>query len=343
MNKEIAWLITSSTKNIGDDFQCLAVKRFLSNSDIRIDREHMKNHQGDSVRMLVNGWFLHDEGGWPPSNCIDPAFVSIHISNVRQKNGVVPQSYMLSADGKKYLKEHQPIGCRDTYTYKILKKSGINAYFSGCMTLTLESRRENRGDYICLVDPNEKLVQFVKSKTKREIVIVNPEKGDWPADYNMRLQEAEKILKIYAEAHMVITGRLHGALPSLAMETPVLLLEGKYGDERYEGLKYLLHRTTLEDFYSEKFPIDFENPPKNPTEYLIIRQNLETIARKFVEDKMWELDYEKINQENLQAVESAKKRTERFCKMYGLESVAKREFISNARYKFRTIEHLMGR
>ncbi|MHB9292886.1 hypothetical protein Holit_01999 [Hollandina sp. SP2] len=44
---------------------------------------------------------------------------------------------MLSPAGIKYLKKHEPIGCRDYGTVKLLGKYGINAYFSGCLTLTL--------------------------------------------------------------------------------------------------------------------------------------------------------------------------------------------------------------
>lgn len=36
-----------------------------------------------------------------------------------------------------YFKKYQPIGCRDAYTVKVFEKYGIDAYFSGCLTLTL--------------------------------------------------------------------------------------------------------------------------------------------------------------------------------------------------------------
>lgn len=36
------------------------------------------------------------------------------------------------------LKKYEPIGCRDISTQKFLEKNGINAYFSSCLTTTLD-------------------------------------------------------------------------------------------------------------------------------------------------------------------------------------------------------------
>ena len=44
---------------------------------------------------------------------------------------------MLDSKGKEYLKSFKPIGCRDKETLEILKRNNIEAYFSGCLTLTI--------------------------------------------------------------------------------------------------------------------------------------------------------------------------------------------------------------
>lgn len=336
-----AWMITTSTNNIGDDFQCIAAKYFLpKNADkIMIDREQMNTYSGKKVNLIANGWYMHHPENWPPSKDISPLLTSIHISNVRQRNGKIPMNYMFSKDSIEYMKKHSPIGCRDIFTYKMLQKKGIPSYFSGCMTLTLRTRRTQRKDYICLVDPSKELEDFVKEKTKREVVIVRPEKKDWPVDYKQRIGEAEKILQVYANAHMVITGRLHGALPSLAMGTPVLLLTGKFGDERYEGLKYFLNYAVLSDLYQGKYPIDFENPMENPQEYLVVKNNLEKIVISYIKGNKSKLDFEKIHDENIEAMNRAKKRTIDFYRKNNLYSIKVHEFMSNIRYKCRTIEN----
>lgn len=344
MNDKFGWMITNSTRNIGDDFQCIAAKQFLNDKKdlIYIDREKMHDYNGMKLKMILNGWYMHNPDSWPPSEKIIPLLTSMHISNTRQKSSqLVPSKCMLSNDGIKYLKKFSPVGCRDLFTLKELRKKGIKSYFSGCMTLTLKRESKERKEYICLVDPNEDLINFVKNKTKREIIVVYPEKDDWPLDYDERISKAHEILKIYSEAHMVITSRLHGALPPLAMEVPVLLLEGKYGDERYEGIKYFLNRTTYNDLYLNRYPIDFEQPIQNPEEYKILRRNLEIVTKAFVEDKMHEIDITRISTENVKAYNEARKRTIKFCKKYRLESVLYREIKSNIRYFIRNIENLM--
>ena len=53
---------------------------------------------------------------------------------------------MLQGKNLEYLKEHEPIGCRDYYTVGLLKEKGIDAYFSGCMTLTLSETCRYNGN-----------------------------------------------------------------------------------------------------------------------------------------------------------------------------------------------------
>ena len=71
---------------------------------------------------------------WPPSNKIIPFFISFHINPIIEK-------YILNKNGVEYLKKHEPIGCRDLYTKSILERNGIRAYFSGCLTLTLDRKK----------------------------------------------------------------------------------------------------------------------------------------------------------------------------------------------------------
>lgn len=73
---------------------------------------------------------MHYPENWPPSKQIIPLFVALHInSNFKEQ--------LLSAKSIEYLKKYEPIGCRDYYTMNILRAKGIDAFFSGCMTLTL--------------------------------------------------------------------------------------------------------------------------------------------------------------------------------------------------------------
>ena len=134
--------------NVGDNIQSLAAKQFLPKVDAYINREKLGAYEGESLKMIMNGWFTHNAAHWVPTDKINPLFVSFHINNTAAP-------LMLSEEGIDYLKKHEPIGCRDQYTANLLIEKGIKAYFSGCLTLTLDSYKEadsERGDDIYIVD-----------------------------------------------------------------------------------------------------------------------------------------------------------------------------------------------
>lgn len=119
-----------SQTNIGDYIQALASAQFYPNADGFVNREELKNYDGEECAMIMNGWYMHHPEQWPPSDKINPLFVAVHFNSLSKDK-------LLSDESIAYLKRHEPIGCRDLYTCDMLKSKGINAYFSGCMTLTL--------------------------------------------------------------------------------------------------------------------------------------------------------------------------------------------------------------
>lgn len=135
--------------NIGDYIQSLAAQQhFDENIDVFVERESLDKYKGDAIRMILNGWFMHHPENWPPSNKIKPLFVSFHINSVSLDQ-------MLRSESIEYLKRHEPIGCRDNFTVEVLKRYGIDAFFSGCLTLTLGKTYKRGGDLngVCFVDP----------------------------------------------------------------------------------------------------------------------------------------------------------------------------------------------
>lgn len=132
--------------NIGDYVQSIAARQFLPSVDKYLDREHLNDEVDAEVRLIMNGWYMHQPQNWPPVEKIKPLFVAFHLNKLAE-------SGMLDAKGIAYLKQHQPIGCRDYHTVSVLKEKGIDAYFSGCLTLTLgatyqHSVKENAKVYL---------------------------------------------------------------------------------------------------------------------------------------------------------------------------------------------------
>ncbi len=139
----------SNIFNIGDYIQSLAAMQFCNNDNvIYINRECLDQYSGDEVKLIMNGWFMHSPMNWPPSNKITPLFVAFHL------NKLVVSELLDNKKSLEYFREHQPIGCRDRYTESLLREKGIEAYFSGCLTLTLglTYKADKREDTIYFVD-----------------------------------------------------------------------------------------------------------------------------------------------------------------------------------------------
>ncbi|WP_054834612.1 polysaccharide pyruvyl transferase family protein [Methanobrevibacter arboriphilus] len=99
---------------------------------------------------------------------------------------------------------------------------------------------------------------------------------------NEKFSLAEDLLNLYQSASCVITNRLHVALPCLAFNTPVLLLDNyNFDKDRFSGLKELLYTTEIDDYFQNYNIFDVENPPSNKNNYLKIRKNLISKCQRF--------------------------------------------------------------
>jgi hypothetical protein len=274
------------TNNIGDEIQSLAARQFLPRVDNFIDREEMDQFcPEDSIprKLIANGWYMHAPEHWPPSAYIDPLFISMHISqDPGLYSGLCASKILLAPQTVDYLKKRGPIGARDGHTVKMLRDAGVDAYFSGCLTLTLERRPIERDEnLIVLVDLPKEVAAFIREKTKKTIITVQH------CDLHIqkqddRFQVAEVLLGVYSKAHCVITSRLHCALPSLAMGTPVLLLDFAPDQYRFDGLHDLLHHTSAQDFVSGRFNYDVNLPPANKGLHEELRDKLRERVKAFV-------------------------------------------------------------
>ena len=201
----------------------------------------------------MNGWHYLHVGNQYLSTHIDPIFISYHLNKNKKLSSIFIDS----------LKNHSPIGCRDIKTRDILQKYGINSYFSSCLTTTLD-------------------IDFAIDENKRtnEIIFIDYKFGNYPqADkfisslnaynfnnishtyhhFNIKLNHIERfrlaksLLNRYARAKLIITTRIHGALPCLAFNTPVIFINKKYDHQRFTGLYELLN--TIGINFKNKFEI----------------------------------------------------------------------------------------
>ncbi|OOQ59260.1 polysaccharide pyruvyl transferase family protein [Mucilaginibacter pedocola] len=118
--------------NVGDYVQSLAALQFLGGkADVYLNRELLNEYTGEEVVLIMNGWFTHHPKNWPPAKSILPYFISFHLNVLAQEH------FLNTPQIVDYLKQYAPIGCRDRKTAEVLNAKGIDAYFSGCLTLTL--------------------------------------------------------------------------------------------------------------------------------------------------------------------------------------------------------------
>lgn len=312
----------SGTFNVGDYIQSLAAQGFLGTNNVLINREESSKYDGENIKLIMNGWFTHTQSNnWIPSEKISPLFISFHLNSSAL-------STILSDEGKVYLKKHQPIGCRDQYTAKILNENGIEAYFSGCLTLTLDRYKiasgEREGIYI--VDPlyNYPNFNYLKNhprgilrylvngnilnlnKIKKHMSRIFSKELLSQAEYinqvipgngmthEQKFEIADSLLRKYASAKLVITSRIHCALPCLAMGTPVIYVNGfdNFVDTcRFDGILNLFNRIDVNvntgefntNFNFEGKLIDKNVNICNKKDYLLLANKMKKICKDFVE------------------------------------------------------------
>jgi hypothetical protein len=266
-------ILFANTSNLGDDVQTIAQMHFIpkGSKTIIVDRENLDKEKR-RCNVIMNGWWMHNDTNFPPHRNVNPLYIAFHI----EKKGLV------SPKAIKHYKKYEPIGCRDLHTTNLLKKKGVDAYFSGCLTLTLKNPFTNpKRDKIYIVDAhlsskvtypwgsNDLLQKLIPKHIRNQAEYIEheiPESID-KDDMYARQKYVQDLLNKYAQARLVITSRLHCALPCVAYNTPaIVLFSGLHTDNRYGGLKDFVHGySSIED----KIDFDFENPkPKLTIEEL---------------------------------------------------------------------------
>ena len=238
---------SSLVVNIGDYIQSLAALQFLPKNckPNLMDRDKIEYYSGPQTTLIMNCWLRLFNGTRTISDKISPIITSLHISNVKG----------IDLRTKNILKKFSPKGCRDYYTLNALKKNGIDAYFSSCLTTTLDidysvSDSERTNDII-FADYNFNYDRRIK-KYLNSLKIYNFNNVTKTHHiYSKKIsfydgfKIAKKLLNIYAKAKLVITTRIHAALPCLAFNTPVIFVNKVY-DIRYPGLYELLNTVGID-------------------------------------------------------------------------------------------------
>lgn len=257
--------------NLGDEIQSIAASYFLPKIDYFIDRENItKKLSNEKIKLIMNGWYMHDHKQWPPADNIDPLLISVNLSNKKFCQN------LFSSKNRNYLLEHGPIGARDLYTLKLLQEQNIPSYFSGCLTLTLPKNEHIvKQDYICCIDVTKEIVDKIKKNTNKKVFEFSSNFSRQYLNCSEKFKYALGLLKAYQSASCIITSRLHAAMPCLALETPVLLVRDfEKHDGRFDGLEELVQKADNKFYLNNLDYFNINNPPPNSDKYVTYRQTL---------------------------------------------------------------------
>ncbi|MDR1612199.1 MAG: polysaccharide pyruvyl transferase family protein [Planctomycetota bacterium] len=254
--------------NLGDAIQSIAVTEIYRKMGVDIDsllpvsRDDLNSYSGPVCTLPMQGWFAKcgQSFPFPWSKRINPAFVGFHLSNRANTRKLFIKRRIHEA-----MKRHEPIGCRDRNTASFLQGLNVDAYFSGCLTLTFEKRKRGPAHgKVFVVDLTLKML----NQLPRQIL----ERADYSithyfafrnnplsmADCIESEQAAQGILDRYREeAELIVTDKIHCAMPCIAMGIPVVFITNNVGDARFDVLRGLL---PLNSHY-EMNRIDWNPPP----------------------------------------------------------------------------------
>ena len=248
-------LFTFATRNLGDEMQSFAVLSHVDRVQTFVDRDALPEHQsGIDTACVFNSWFMQGDDFRRPSNRIKPVWHGFAAGR--------PQ--ITTGDWLSYLREQPRVGCRDLFTTRLLTEAGVKAYWSGCLTLFLGqalnvSPRERRG--VVFVDvpaeaerviPREIVARAVRLSTFPPPGIIHKPLERWAA--------LGRLSDILARAELVVTRRLHVALPAASFGTPVVVFpDGAISQarRRFSGYESVLPIVFLDELEAGTRRIDW--------------------------------------------------------------------------------------
>ena len=175
---------------------------------------------------IAFGWYMHDIFGKSFNIPFHPNLRPILLSVF------VRYPEMLTAEAIAYLKKYGPVGCRDWQSVAVLRAVGVPAFFSGCLTTTVDTlfpappadhragtlrvdwMKDNKG-------PKKKqTVTAIRDKSFPENLELA---RNWVADYAYKYEQ-------------VLTSRLHANLPARSVGANVEFEPKNKSDSRFGGL-----------------------------------------------------------------------------------------------------------
>lgn len=245
-----------------------------------VKRDHLNEYNGDPIKLIMNGWFSHIPENFKPSDKIIPLFIAFHLNSTVKDKILTPENitYLKKYEpigcrdkytanllnekgikayfsgcltltlGMKYKNEHKtddvyfidPFIGTDVSIFAIVNsllisfphylllkriqknmifQKGIKGYIKASLFYTQYSKI------------------FGKNVLKKAKYLHNQYHCDSEEEY---FKSAENLINLYSSAKLVVTSRIHAALPCTGLETPVIFINNLNDSElstcRFDGL-----------------------------------------------------------------------------------------------------------
>lgn len=275
------------TLNIGEPLQYLTVANFYKQMGVaacdivNLNIDEVINYKGDEELLLpiispIANFTINDIIAISPK--IKPVFLATYLHTMTYLNDI--DKLLSNTFNYNYLLKHSPIGCRDEATYNYFEKYKIPAYVNGCLTVTLPKINNLKGKSVILADAPKELLPYIPHKyissdtlTATQQFLVSQSVLN---NYDKLFEIAKVQYKFYIDnAKLLITSRLHVALPCAAFGIPVVLAKNVI-DTRFSFLeKYfpVYDRTMYSKIDWNPKPLDLESQKAVIANHAISRIN----------------------------------------------------------------------
>ena len=175
---------------------------------------------------IAFGWYMHDIFGKSFNIPFHPNLRPILLSVF------VRYPEMLTPEAIEYLKKYGPVGCRDWQSVAVLRAVGVPAFFSGCLTTTVDTLFPAPGADHRTGTLRVDWTKDNKGPKKKQTVTAIRDKSfpenlelarNWVADYAYKYKQ-------------VLTSRLHANLPARSVGADVEFEPKNKSDSRFGGL-----------------------------------------------------------------------------------------------------------
>lgn len=220
MKSDLA-LYSYCSDNIGDDMQSLVLRRWLGYREDEIlffDRDRhtfQREPRSNSIQLLINGFI--GKGALPVPDLegleIEPMFLAIHMADVNDDNpGKLDQ-----------LRKFGPVGCRDKQALQECLQNQVPAYFGGCPTILCDPADVKQDIDILLVDVNPRRLPALPER--RVVRYSSNMKVPKETPFAMRAEMCLRRWELLSRSRLVVTSKLHAAMPALGMGRPVVFIK----------------------------------------------------------------------------------------------------------------------